>query len=87
MSSSRMVEHQLLHGRRVETSYNGVVFRGVVVEETRNTVAIRTDWGVKTLPKKETVFRFNPGEPNEVKIDGSLLVGRPVERLSRERRR
>ncbi|MEM2096143.1 MAG: ribonuclease P protein subunit [Candidatus Caldarchaeum sp.] len=87
MSSSRAVEYQLIHGRRVETSYNGVLFCGVVVEETRNTVAIRTDRGVKTLPKKEAVFRFNPGEPHEVKIDGSLLVGRPIERLLRERRR
>ncbi|MEM4561208.1 MAG: ribonuclease P protein subunit [Candidatus Caldarchaeum sp.] len=87
MSLSKEVAYLLIHGWRVEASYNGMLFSGVVVDESRSTITIRTDKGVKTLPKKEAVFRFNPGEPHEVKIDGSRLFGRPIERLLRERRR
>jgi RNase P/RNase MRP subunit p29 len=36
--------------------YNGKMFEGVVVGETKNMVEVETVTGVKKVPKNETVF-------------------------------
>jgi RNase P/RNase MRP subunit p29 len=60
--------------------YNGKMFEGVVVGETKNMVEVETVTGVKKVPKTETVFYFDEGG---VKIEGRKLVGRSFERMLR----
>ncbi len=82
-----LVRHELI-GLPVTVSTttdpNKEDIRGRVVDETRNTLVIETGEREKTIPKNETVFRFTledeDGEP-VVEIDGTLLVGRPEERI------
>lgn len=59
---------------------------GRVVDETRNTLVIETGDTETTVPKDESVFRFaleDEGGEDEilVEIEGTLLVGRPEERI------
>jgi RNase P/RNase MRP subunit p29 len=67
-------------GRRIKAFYNGKMFEGVVVGETKNMVEVETGTGVKKVPKNETVFYLNEGG---VKIEGRKLVGRSFERMLR----
>jgi RNase P/RNase MRP subunit p29 len=60
--------------------YNGKMFEGVVVGETKNMVEVETLTGVKKVPKNETVFYLDEGG---VKIEGRKLVGRSFERMLR----
>ncbi|MCS7129508.1 MAG: ribonuclease P protein subunit [Candidatus Caldarchaeum sp.] len=85
MSNNLSHSDLFILGKRVEAVYNNRVFIGFVVDETRNTIKIRTDKGDRTLPKSQTKLRINPDEPSEVKIEGACLVGRPHERLLRVR--
>jgi RNase P/RNase MRP subunit p29 len=65
-------------GRRMKAFYNGKMFEGVVVGETKNMVEVETVTGVKKVPKNETVFYLDEGG---VKIEGRKLVGRSFERM------
>jgi RNase P/RNase MRP subunit p29 len=67
-------------GRRMKAFYNGKMFEGVVVGETKNMVEVETLTGVKKVPKNETVFYLDEGG---VKIEGRKLVGRSFERMLR----
>jgi RNase P/RNase MRP subunit p29 len=67
-------------GRRMKAFYNGKMFEGVVVGETKNMVEVETVTGVKKVPKNETVFYLDKGG---VKIEGRKLVGRSFERMLR----
>ncbi len=67
-------------GRRLKAFYNGKMFEGVVVGETKNMVEVETNSGVKKVPKNETVFYLDGGE---VRIEGSKLLGRSFERMLR----
>jgi RNase P/RNase MRP subunit p29 len=67
-------------GRRLKAFYNGKMFEGVVVGETKNMVEVETVTGVKKVPKNETVFYLDEGG---VKIEGRKLVGRSFERMLR----
>jgi RNase P/RNase MRP subunit p29 len=67
-------------GRRMKAFYNGKMFEGVVVGETKNMVEVETVTGVKKVPKNETVFYLDEGG---VKIEGRKLVGRSFERMLR----
>jgi RNase P/RNase MRP subunit p29 len=67
-------------GRRLKAFYNGKMFEGVVVGETKNMVEVETVTGVKKVPKNETDFYLDEGG---VKIEGRKLVGRSFERMLR----
>jgi RNase P/RNase MRP subunit p29 len=67
-------------GRRMKAFYNGKMFEGVVVGETKNMVEVETLTDVKKVPKNETVFYLDEGG---VKIEGRKLVGRSFERMLR----
>jgi len=57
--------------------------KGMVIDETKNTLVIETEKGKKRVIKQNAVFEFRFGK-QRVRIDGRLLVGRPEERLKRE---
>ena len=62
-------------------SYLGI--KGEVVDETRNMLYIRTENGVKAVPKSTCKFVFTLDGGVKVEVDGLKLVGRPEDRLVR----
>jgi ribonuclease P protein subunit POP4 len=58
---------------------------GKIVDETKNTLKLYVKDKIKTVPKAYSIFVFNLPDGIKVKIHGSLLVGRPEDRLERFR--
>tara|TARA_B100001758_G_C18002451_1_gene398748 strand:- start:72 stop:329 length:258 start_codon:yes stop_codon:yes gene_type:complete len=57
---------------------------GMIVEETRRTIRIRTLNGVVTLPKDVITFTI---DSEEVEIIGNAVTQRPEDRINRKYRR
>ncbi|MEM1946758.1 MAG: ribonuclease P protein subunit [Candidatus Caldarchaeum sp.] len=72
-------------GLTAKIEYNGRLFTGTIVRETRNTLTLKTGGSEKTIPKNGSVLRLVLEDGYEVKIEGSSLVGRPFERLLKVR--
>jgi len=56
---------------------------GKVVDETKNTLTIRTASGDKKVPKGVAVFRFRSTSGKRATIEGHSLVMRPEDKLGR----
>jgi ribonuclease P protein subunit POP4 len=52
------------------------------IDETRNTLVIRTQCGDRRVPKPNTRFRFSLPEGVKVEVDGSALVMAPEKRIT-----
>ena len=81
-TSSNLSRHELIG---LETEVIGsdcrsfVGMKGVIIDETKNTIEIRTDEGDRTVPKKGKTFSFNIEDKNTT-IQGDVLVARPQDR-------
>ena len=53
---------------------------GMVVDETKNTLVLRTGTGEKTVPKKGCVFRFRLPDGRQAMLDGGKIAFRPYDR-------
>jgi ribonuclease P protein subunit POP4 len=60
---------------------------GLVVGETRNTFALRSEGKTKSVIKESVIFNFRFGDGTVVEVDGKLLVGRPEDRLKKNMKR
>jgi len=60
-----------------------VGLRGVVRDETRNTLLVETPRGEKTVPKHGTTFTFEV--PGGARVEGDDLLFRPEDRIKRAR--
>ena len=56
---------------------------GTVVDETKNTLTIRTASGDKKVPKGSAVFRFSTTSGKRATIEGRSLLMRPEDKLGR----
>lgn len=77
-----------LKARVVESkqpSYKGI--RGIVVDETRNTLVIRHKDEEKVVVKNVSVFHFALPDGTIIKIDGNAILGRPEDRVKKHPRR
>ena len=54
--------------------------RGDVVDETTNTLHVRTAGGTKIVPKAGATFAFDLPDGTTVVVDGDRLVARPARR-------
>ena len=82
-----ILRHELI-GLEVEivdaTNPSLIGIKGRVVDETRNTLVIeKCDGKEVVIPKDVAVFKFRLGD-KYVKVIGSLLIGRPEDRLKRK---
>lgn len=59
---------------------------GMIIDETRNTLKIKTKEGVKTVPKDCVTLELELEGHQNIRIDGKLLVGRPAERIKKKYR-
>jgi ribonuclease P protein subunit POP4 len=59
---------------------------GTVIDETRNTLRIRTATGIKVIPKHPNTFRFVLPDGTIVDVNGSALVMQPERRITQKTR-
>jgi len=76
------MNHIILLGKQVEVIQSSnryeVGIKGLVIEDTKNTIKIRSENGVKILIKNSIILMIN-----DKKIDGNLLIGKEEERIKR----
>ncbi|HII94905.1 MAG TPA: ribonuclease P protein subunit [Methanofastidiosum sp.] len=76
------MNHIILLGKQVEVIQSSnryeVGIKGLVIEDTKNTIKVRTENGVKILIKNSIILMIN-----DKKIDGNLLIGKEEERIKR----
>ncbi len=83
-----IVFHELigLEVRVVESkvkSYVGI--EGRVIDETRNTLVVRCrDGRDRTILKNVSIFEFKLPDGTRVRVKGSVLIGRPEERIKKK---
>lgn len=66
-------------------SYVGI--SGVVVDETRNTLVIRQDNRDRVVVKDQAVFQFTLSDGTVMEVEGSVILGRPEDRVKKQVRR
>lgn len=59
--------------------------KGLIVDETKNTISIETKEGIKNVIKAQVMLTVM-FEGRAFQIDGKILVGRPEDRLKKIRR-
>ena len=75
-----------LIGKQIETIYkdnHDITFQGTVINETKQTIQLKTETGIKILPKERLIFCFSYKQ-KKLRINGSLFKGRPEERIKQE---
>jgi ribonuclease P protein subunit POP4 len=76
------MNHIILLGKQVEVIQSSnryeVGIKGLVIEDTKNTIKVRTENVVKILIKNSIILMIN-----DKKIDGNLLIGKEEERIKR----
>ncbi len=75
-----------LIGRVCEVEYSSHLFKGEIIEETKNIWRIQTQTGIKALPKSESKIRIKIN--NQIyQINGNQLIGRQEDRIKRRMKR
>lgn len=84
LTPKNLVKHELI-GLTAEvagsTNKLHVGTRGLVVDETKNTLTIETEKGIKKIQKKGTTFIFKISSGKKVKVNGNKIAVRPEDRL------
>ncbi|MBI4019981.1 MAG: ribonuclease P protein component 1 [Candidatus Aenigmarchaeota archaeon] len=86
ITPQNLVRHELvgLEAKVADSTDKGAIgLAGKVVDETRNTMTIETARGEKKFIKDQCTFSFLVGE-KWVKVEGSVLVGRPEDRIKKK---
>lgn len=83
-----VLRHEIigLEAEIIEATHNGYKCKGIIIDETRNTIKLKTEKDEKILPKNCIVLKLKLPSGAEVKIDGSLLVSRPEDRIKKKYR-
>ncbi len=61
------------------TDNSRIGIKGIVVDETMQTLKLKTNNGEKIVPKLECVFEFDINE--KIVVDGKLIMKRPEDRV------
>jgi len=84
ITPKNLIKHELI-GLEVEiaesTNKFQVGLKGLVVDETKNTLIIETEKGMKKIQKKGSTFIFKISDEKKVKVNGNKISVRPEERL------
>lgn len=84
-----VLQHELigLEGEVISsTNRSQVGIKGEVIDETMNTVSIRSGKGIKKIQKRGSLFRLTLGKL-KVEVDGNELLSRPEDRIKKRVRR
>ncbi|MEM5872270.1 MAG: ribonuclease P protein component 1 [Candidatus Aenigmatarchaeota archaeon] len=79
-----LIRHELI-GLNVEvfdsTNKFQIGIKGIVVDETKNTITIEAKNGLKKIQKKGATFIFTIPNGKKVKVKGEKILARPEERV------
>jgi RNase P/RNase MRP subunit p29 len=75
-----------LVGKDAEISYNKKTFVGRIRNETKNTLEINTESGIKKIPKDQMMIQIEL-EDQQIIIDGKQLKGRHEDRIKHRMKR
>ncbi|RAP52405.1 MAG: ribonuclease P [Methanosphaera sp. SHI613] len=69
----------------IDSSHKEFVgIKGIVIDETRNTITLETNDIEKMIPKANVVFLFTLPQGEKVSIDGNVIVARPEDRIKKK---
>lgn len=90
INRNNIIRHELI-GLNVnvyssQSGHSKILYKGKVVDETKNTLLISNDTEKKRFPKNIAEFYFTL-QDDLIKIDGREIVGRPVERIKMVRKK
>jgi ribonuclease P protein subunit POP4 len=68
-----------------DSNPSNVRLRGKVVDETKNTLVIQST-GLKRVAKQNATFKFSL-DGVTVKVEGKSLIGRPEDRVKKQKKR
>lgn len=84
ITPQNIIQHELigLYVEIVDSSNKNIIGKkGKIVNETKNFLIIKTRNTEKKIQKKYTQFVFTIPDKRKVKVDGSLLLARPEDRI------
>ena len=90
ITPSNLVRHELVGLEvRITKSFNPsqVGLSGKVVDETRNMLLIETSDGVRSFPKETCAFSFRIPTGEWVRVEGTLLIARPEDRIKKKHKK
>ena len=58
--------------------------KGIIIDETRNTIRVDTGKNEKLIPKSDVVFLFTLPQGEKVSIDGKVITARPEDRIKKK---
>jgi ribonuclease P protein subunit POP4 len=69
------------------TNSSGIDIKGTIIDETRNTLTIRRLNKDTVVVKNTSIFNFVTADGTLVEVDGTIIVGRPEDRVKRNLKR
>jgi ribonuclease P protein subunit POP4 len=71
-----------------ESTNKGLVgISGRIVDETRNTLLVETERGIKRIPKSNTSLTFTLPDGRRARVSGSILISQPENRINKKMQR
>lgn len=84
ITPENLARHELVGLKvEIEESPGFPTISGRVVDETRNTLLIETERGMKRVSKSYTSFIFTLPNGSRVKVSGSILISQPENRIQK----
>ena len=87
ITPKNIVRHELI-GLEVKvaesTDLTQKHLKGIVIDETYNTIKIEAKGEEKIIPKSNSIFIFTLPSGVKVQVDGKLLVSRPEDRIKKK---
>ena len=90
ISSENIILHELIGLEFIVMASSNPTskgIKGIVVDETKNTLVIEQDDVRKRIIKQDSVFRFKLPNGTILEIDGSAITGRPEDRVKKKIKR
>lgn len=90
ISADNILHHELIGLESLVSASlnpNTKGIKGVVIDETKNTLIIEQNKARKRIIKQDSVFIFKLPDETMVEIDGSALIGRPEDRMKKRIKR
>ena len=90
MNPDDIIRHELIGlSAKISKATNNSLcgLKGIVIDESRNTITLADGKRRIVVPKDVATFRLTLKDETLVQVDGSRLVGRPESRLKTKVRR
>jgi ribonuclease P protein subunit POP4 len=88
ITPQNILRHEIigLNAKITSSTHKGYESVGVIIGETKNTIKVGTQSGIKTVPKDCIELELNLPGGETVRLDGRLMISRPEERIKKKYR-